>query len=131
MSAVSSGDKSFYMIEAVSDRLEGAPLQSRRRWSDEFKARAVARSFAPDANISAVARDVGVAPSQLFDWRRKALRDGTVKKETTPTKLAAVRTDPIGGASCIEIAIGDAVIRAGTEIDEAHLVRVIRAVRAA
>lgn len=131
MSAVSSGDKSFYMIEAVSDRLEGAPLQSRRRWSDEFKARAVARSFAPDTNISAVARDVGVAPSQLFDWRRKALRDGTVKKETTPTKIATVRTDPIGGASCIEIVIGDAVIRAGAEIDEAHLVRVVRAVRAA
>jgi transposase len=130
MSAVSSGDKSFYMIEAVPDRLEGAPLQSRRRWSDEFKARTVARSFAPDTNISAVARDVGVAPSQLFDWRRKALRDGTVKKETTPTKLAAVRTDPIG-PSCIEIVIGDAVIRAGAEIDEAHLVRVIRAVRAA
>jgi len=130
MSAVSSGDKSFYMIEAVSDRLEGAPLQSRRRWSDEFKARAVARSFAPDTNISAVARDVGVAPSQLFDWRRKALRDGTVKKETTPTKIATVRTDPIG-PSFIEIVIGDAVIRAGAEIDEAHLVRVIRAVRAA
>lgn len=130
MSAVSSGDKSFYMIEAVSDRLEGAPLQSRRRWSNEFKARAVARSFAPDANISAVARDVGVAPSQLFDWRRKALRDGTVKMEPTPTKLAAVRTDP-SGASCIEIVISDAVIRAGAEIDEAHLGRVIRAVRAA
>jgi putative transposase len=93
MSAVSSGDKSFYMIEAVSDRLEGAPLQSRRRWSDEFKARAVARSFAPDTNISSVARDVGVAPSQLFDWRRKALRDGTVKMKTTPTKLADVRTE--------------------------------------
>jgi len=58
------------------------------------------------------------------------LRDGTVKKETTPTKIATVRTDPIG-PSCIEIVIGDAVIRAGAEIDEAHLVRVIRAVRAA
>lgn len=130
MSAVSPGDKSFYMIEAVSDRLEGAPLQSRRRWSDEFKARAVARSFAPDANISAVARDVGVAPSQLFDWRRKALRDGTVKEETTPTKIATVGTDRTR-PPCIEIAIGDAVIRAGIEIDEAHLARVIRAVRAA
>ncbi|UXN66766.1 transposase (plasmid) [Phyllobacterium sp. A18/5-2] len=84
MSAVSSDDKSFYIIEALPDRLEGAPLESRRRWSDGFKARAVARSFDPDANISAVARDVRVAPSQLFDWRRKALRDGTVKKETTP-----------------------------------------------
>jgi transposase len=91
VSAVSSGDKSIYMIEAVSDRLEGAPLPSRRRWSSQFKARAVARSFAPDANISAVALDVGIAPSRLFDWRRNAMRDGTVKKETTPTKLAAVK----------------------------------------
>jgi transposase len=40
-----------------------------------------------------------------------------------------------GGATskfaAVEIAIGDAVIRAGTEVDEAYLARVIRAVRAA
>ena len=30
------------MIEAVPERLEGAPRQFRRRWSDEFKERAVA-----------------------------------------------------------------------------------------
>ncbi|WP_456817105.1 hypothetical protein [Bradyrhizobium sp. USDA 4520] len=29
------------MIEAVADRLEGAPRQLRRRWSDEFKAQVV------------------------------------------------------------------------------------------
>jgi hypothetical protein len=28
------------MIEAVPERLEGAPRQFRRRWSDEFKERA-------------------------------------------------------------------------------------------
>jgi hypothetical protein len=40
MSAPSSGTKNFHMIEAVPERLEGAPRQFRRRWSDEFKERA-------------------------------------------------------------------------------------------
>ncbi|MGY4198984.1 transposase-like protein [Bradyrhizobium sp. USDA 4520] len=41
MSAPSSGTRTFHMIEAVADRLEGAPRQLRRRWSDEFKAQVV------------------------------------------------------------------------------------------
>ncbi|WP_234894973.1 transposase, partial [Sinorhizobium meliloti] len=40
------------MIEAVADRLEGAPRQLRRRWSDEFKARAVAEALEPGASVS-------------------------------------------------------------------------------
>ncbi|WP_245505992.1 hypothetical protein [Rhizobium sullae] len=34
-------------------------------------------------------------------------------------------------SSTVDIIIGDAVIRTGAEIDEAHLARVIRAVRSA
>lgn len=39
------------MIEAVADRLEGAPRQLRRRWSEEFKARAVTEALKPGASV--------------------------------------------------------------------------------
>ncbi|MEK1854512.1 MAG: transposase, partial [Phyllobacterium sp.] len=60
------------MIEAVAGRLEGAPRQVRRRWSDEFKAQAVADALQPGASVSAIARRIGIDPSQLFTWRRNA-----------------------------------------------------------
>ncbi|MGY4157934.1 transposase-like protein [Bradyrhizobium sp. USDA 4461] len=52
------------MIEAVADRLEGAPRQLRRRWSDEFKAQMEA--LEPGASVSAIARRFGIHPSQVF-----------------------------------------------------------------
>ncbi|MGY4158090.1 hypothetical protein ACVINW_003932 [Bradyrhizobium sp. USDA 4461] len=54
------------MIEAVADRLEGAPRQLRRRWSDEFKAQVVMEALEPGASVSAIARRIGIHPSQLF-----------------------------------------------------------------
>ncbi|MGY4174726.1 hypothetical protein ACVIHH_000017 [Bradyrhizobium sp. USDA 4518] len=60
------------MIEAVADHLEGAPRQLRRRWSDEFKAQVVMEALEPGASVSAIARRIGIHPSQLFAWRRDA-----------------------------------------------------------
>nr|WP_244561511.1 transposase [Ensifer aridi] len=63
------------MIEAVAARLEGAPRQLRRRWSDEFKARAVAEALEAGASVSAIAHRLGINPSQLFDrnWLRRSV----------------------------------------------------------
>jgi transposase len=124
-----SGDRSFQLIEAVVDRLDGAPLVSRRRWSDDFKARAVAAALAPGANISAVARERGISPAQLFGWRREAMRKGAATPSAAPASDAAevgLRSSPV-----VEIAIGAAVIRVSADIGEADLRRVIRAVRSA
>jgi transposase len=60
------------MIEAVAERLEGAPRQLRRRWSDEFKAQVVTEALEPGASVSAIAHRIGIHPSQLFAWRRDA-----------------------------------------------------------
>ena len=46
----------------------------RRRWSEGEKARAVEASLEPGAVVSAVARQHGVTPQQLFSWRREARR---------------------------------------------------------
>ncbi len=127
MSAPSSGTKTFHMIEAVADRLEGAPRQLRWRWSDEFKARAVAEALEPGASVSAVAHRIGIHPSQLFGWRRAALGGRRVSAESARCEVVAARTDE----AVIEIVIGDVIVRAGADVNEAHLQRVIRAVRSA
>ena len=42
----------------------------RRRWSAEEKAAIVQETYAPGMSISLVARRHGIAPNQLFTWRR-------------------------------------------------------------
>ena len=56
----------------VIEHLEARPLRPRRGWSAEAKARLVEETLVADANVSAIARRAGMAPSQLFGWRRKA-----------------------------------------------------------
>lgn len=122
------GDRSFHLIEAVPDRLEGAPMARRRRWSDAFKAEVVARSFEPGTNVSALAREIGIQASQLFGWRAEALRRGEVKlNDDDTTAMAGSRS----GRGVIEIVVKNMTIRAGTDVGEEHLRRVIRAVRSA
>jgi transposase len=117
------------MIEAVPDRLDGAPSQLRRRWSDEIKEQAIAESLVPGANVSAIARGIGIGPSQLFDWRRKALRKGSVVV-TAPQPQVDLE-DKKTASPVIEIVVGGIVIRADAAVDETHLRRVLRAVRSA
>ncbi|MDA9536946.1 transposase [Bradyrhizobium sp. CCBAU 21362] len=115
------------MIEAVAERFEGAPRQLRRRWSDEFKAQVVAEAQEPGASASGIAHRIGIHPSQLFAWRRDA------RVERTYLSRPSSREAAVAGMAdaVIEIAIGEVIVRAGVDVDEAHLQRVIRAVRSA
>jgi transposase len=117
------------MIEAVPDRLDGSPRQLRRFWSDEFKATAVEQACQPSVNMSAVARQIGILPSQLYRWRRELLGSEEPGQAAPAVKphSAASGPDPV-----VEIVIGGIVVRgAGRHVEEAHLQRVIRAVRSA
>ncbi len=128
MSTATASPRMIHMIEAVTDRLEGSPRQLRRFWSDEFKVEAVEEACRPGVNISAIARRIGITASQLYRWRRDLLN------ESEPGHVASAESGQrsiIGVSSVFEVVIGDVVIRAAAEIDEAHLQRVIRAVRSA
>lgn len=104
-------------------------MGERRRWSESFKADLVAKALEPDVNVSAIARRAGVHPAQLFAWKRQALRSGTVQPaEGGGPHFVEVETT---GSGMIEIMVGAIVIRAGAEVGEEHLKRIIRAVRAA
>ena len=127
MSAPSSGTKTFHMIEAVADRFEGAPRQLRRRWSDEFKAQVVTEALEPGASVSAIARRIGIHPSQLFAWRRDARAERRHRSRHWSCEGVVAS---VAGA-VIEITIGEVIVRVGVDVDEAHLQRVLRAVRSA
>lgn len=126
MSATMRADRSSHLIEAVPDRFEGAPVARRRRWSDEFKAEMVARSLEPGANVSALAREIGILPSQLFGWRSEAADKGEVKLACRN----ATGSGTVAG-SAIEVVVGGLLIRVGADVDEDHLRRVLRVVRSA
>jgi transposase len=51
-------------------------VQRRRRWTASEKVRMVEESFEPGMTVSPVARRHGVAPNQLFTWRRSVAQGG-------------------------------------------------------
>ena len=110
----------------------------RRQRTEEEKARIVAESLRPGIGVAEVARRHGVTRWQVYDWRRRA-RDGRLALPesviSAPAFVSLVVQEPPQPVPTktagIEIVLGDAVIRAGRDVDEGHLSRVIRAVRAA
>src|SRR5579863_5690847 len=111
-------------IEVRAERFEGAPVGERRRWSDDFKDRAIAASLEPDVNISALARSLEISPSQLFGWRRAARRVTDVARRTMEEAVAAK-------PKRVEIEVVGAVVRVTADIAEDDLRRLLRAVRQA
>ncbi len=112
---------SLQLIEAVTERLDGAPVGERRRWSDEFKERAVAAALEPGVNVSALARRLGISPPQLFGWRKAFLKAQAQARDVSPGTPVPI----------VEIVVGGVIIRLSPDLDEAALRRILRAVRAA
>ena len=118
-------------VEVRADRLEGAPIGERRRWSDDFKDEAVAASLGADVNISALARSLDISPSQLFGWRRAAVRQAAVRRATGVVAERAPRAEVADRTQWVEIEVRDAVLRVFSDIAEDDLRRLLRAVRQA
>lgn len=51
-------------------------VQRRRRWTFVEKLRAAQEASAPGTSVSSIARKYGMAPSQLFRWRKVILDHG-------------------------------------------------------
>ncbi len=130
MSAPMPDDRSFHVLEAIPNRLEVAPDRPRRRWSTQAKTALIEEILKPGANASAIARKVGIAPAQLFGWRRTAMQAGVVQGEPQERRLGFVEVTPTS-ASIMEIVVADVVVRVAADVDQNHLVRILRAVRQA
>jgi len=90
----------------------------------------IEETLKPGANVSAIARQAGISPAQLFGWRRKALDTGIVRRDEPEVPLGFVEVTPTS-SSMIEIVVADVVVCVGADIDQIHLVRILRAVRQA
>src|SRR6202045_2502622 len=72
------------MITTMHSDQNGSPprvevitsVQRRRRWPTAEKIRLVEETMQPGMSVSYVARRAGVAPSLLFNWRRRMLEGG-------------------------------------------------------
>ncbi len=115
-------------------RFEAITGEPRRQWSDEEKARIVSESFAPGANISAVARRHGVSGGLLHNWRGQARQAAATKTPFIPITLA----DGSGGgeedgaiASCgaIEIELAGVRVRVEGAVGKTALKTVLAALR--
>jgi transposase len=102
-------------------------VERRRRWSVVEKERLVAATLEPGASVSAVAREAGIQPGQLYGWRRQlrarpqiGFAPARVAAECTPAALADI------GAIEIELASG-ARMRITGAVDKATLMAAIAA----
>ena len=122
-------------VGAVSrlEVLEG-PSGCRVR-SEAERARIVAESLLPGAQVSEVARRHGATRWQIYDWRRRFRQRGELPSCEAPQPPFAplVVEEPLERqvpAVKLEIAIGDVVVRTDAAIEGEQLSRLIRAVRA-
>lgn len=122
-------------VGAVSrlEVLEGP--SGRRVRSEAERARIVAESLLPGAQVSEVARRHGATRWQIYDWRRRFRQRGELPscEAPQPPFASLVVEEPLERhvpAVKLEIAIGDVVVRTDAAIDGEQLSRLIRAVRA-
>ncbi len=86
----------------------------------------------PGVNVSALARAYGIAPSQVFAWRRKAALDAQGRTRDPMFAAVAVEedtTDEAGGV--VELVFGDVTVRVGPDVSPARIAEIVRAIRAA
>lgn len=127
----------YQRLEVVTGR------RRRQNWPGTEKARIVAESLEPDANVSDVARRNGVSRGVLTVWRRLAREALTVSEEPAlfmPVKVersgahrecgvvAAKRKAP-ATVRTIEVTIADATMRVPAGADADTLETLIAALR--
>jgi transposase len=99
-------------------------VQRRRRWNAAEKERLVAASLEPGSGVSAVARQAGIHPSQLYGWRRQLCARRQPATEFAAVRIAAEPVAsgmPATGTIDIELANGSRVRITGPA--DASLVR--------
>jgi transposase len=98
-------------------------VERRRRWSAAEKERLVAASLEPCASVSAVAREAGIHPGQLYGWRRQLLRRSQPAASFAAVRIAT-EPAPAGGLIEVEFANGSRM-RVSGAIDPATLTTAI------
>jgi transposase len=141
------------MMSPDDAMMEGHPVRRmevftgaghRRTWSDEAKARIVAESYAGVETVCAVARRYGLAPTQLFTWRRELRKvaspdelifapvvlEPPAQPRAAPEPKAARRRSRRSQAGGIELEIDGVAVRVERGADAKTVAAIIRALKA-
>jgi transposase len=102
-------------------------IERRRRWSFAEKQQLVATTLEPGASVSAIAREAGIHPSQLFGWRRQMRAPAPTG--FTPVQIAGeAPSTGCAGLGTIEIEFSaGARMRISGAVDSATLTAVVGA----
>lgn len=106
----------------------------KRRWTPEARARIIAESLEPGANVSAVARRHGIYPQQLYTWRR-GLRERAEAMSFVPAMVDQENASVLTGVAVpstsgqIIIETGGLSIRVPDDVSADHIERVLLAVQ--
>jgi len=96
----------------------------RRGWSAEAKARIVAESFAPGANIAEIARAHDIIPQQLYRWRNIS-RNAHGMRFVPAVVDRADGSSQLGNAGEIVIRARDLTIHVPESAATGHIERVL------
>lgn len=118
-------------IEFLTDT--GAGRRRCRRWPEEVKARIVAETLVEGATVNAIARQYGMRPNHLSEWRRMA-REGKLVLPNLdgvsfvpvaieePVVLPGVPEDAVGTLDLIK---GDVVVRLAANTPAARIAELV------
>ena len=103
--------------------------RERRQWTPEAKARIIAESMAPRANVADIARRNDILPQQLYAWRREARE--RMESDDAPAFVPPMVEEPKaqGNGAEIRINIKGMTIRIPDGVTADHIERVLLAVQ--
>jgi len=117
----------------------------RRQFSEETKARIVEETLVPGAVVSEIARRHGLAPQQLFTWRRQARRAAAAAINEEPQQFVPAVVElprPVRrcghhhrnradlGSGLIEVTIDGVTVRIGHGAEAKTVAAVLRTLKA-
>ena len=92
-----------------------------RRWGDAKRRELLAAFRKSGLSLKAFAERAGVPYSTMAYWRQRG-------EVADPPRFVPVEVAREGGP--LEVVVGAVVVRVGADFDEAHLVRLVRSLRA-
>ena len=96
-------------------------MASSRRWTEFERRELLAACAQSDLSVKAFAESAGVPYTTLVYWKRRVAAKSSGR--FVPVEIEQRE------AACIEVVVGDIVLRVANDFDDAHLVRVVRALR--
>ena len=95
-------------------------MSGRTRWSEDERRALLAAQAQSGKSLWAFARESGVAYTTLLHWRK---RESAASPRLVPVEIER------RGDGHVDVVVGDVVVRVVADVDDALLVRVVRALR--